>query len=78
MVFRPLVAFISSDDCSISTDDQWLNVALNLICTSLVGVVLMAPLMNCKAWFCTLSNVARFVCVAVLRAALLYSRVGLA
>ena len=30
MVFKPLVAFISCDDCSISTDVQWLNVALNL------------------------------------------------
>ena len=50
---------------------------LHSIPHALVSVVVMAPLMNRKAWFCTLSNVARFVCVAVLRAALLYSRVGL-
>ena len=50
---------------------------LHSISHAFVGVVFMAPLMNRKAWFCTLSNVARFVCVDVLRAALLYSRVGL-
>ena len=62
MVFNSVVACIICDDCSISTDVQWLNVALNL--HALVGVVLMAPLMNRKAWFCILSNVARCVSVA--------------
>ena len=38
---------------------------LHSISHALVGVVFMAPLMNRKALFCTLSNVARFVCVAV-------------
>ena len=38
MVFKPLVAFISCDDCSISTDVQWLNVALNLTCTCWCGL----------------------------------------
>ena len=42
MVCKPLVAFKSYDDCSISTDVQWLNVAL-------VGVFLMDLLMNRNA-----------------------------
>ena len=38
---------------------------LHSISHALVGVVLMALLMNRKAWFCSLSNVARCVCVAI-------------
>ena len=63
-------------DCSISTDVQWLNVAINLICTCwccLHGSTdepqsLVLYLIQC----CKVC-----VCVAVLRAALLYPRVGL-
>ena len=42
-----------------------------------VGIVPIASPMINKPCFCTLSTVARFTCVVILRVTLLYSRVGL-
>ena len=42
-----------------------------------LSVDFIPPHRNRRAWFCTLLSVARFVSEAVLRAALLYSSVGL-